>query len=57
VLSASSDAALLTGDSHLPLVGGNITVLIFDLVALQVLVNLVEVEGKFDAQFVNLIGL
>jgi len=48
---------LLTGDSHLPLVGGNITVLIFDLVALQVLVNLVDVEGKFDAQFVNLIGL
>ena len=48
---------LLTGDSHLPLGGGNITVLIFDLVALQVLVNLAEVEGKFDAQFVNFIGL
>jgi hypothetical protein len=48
---------LLTGDSHLPLVGGNITVLLFDLVAFQVLVNLFLVEGKFDAQFVHLIGL
>jgi hypothetical protein len=48
---------LLTGDSHLPLVGGNITVLLFDLVAFQVLVNLILVEGKFDAQFVHLIGL
>ena len=48
---------LLTSDSHLPLIGGNITVLIFNLVAFQVLVDLVEVEGKFDAQFFHLIGL